>query len=52
MDAPAKKRKYTGSKARYAYSTARVHAMKGQALSTGDLHKNARDGASRISAVY
>jgi len=28
MDAPAKKRKYTGSKARYAFSNARVHAMK------------------------
>ncbi|MGZ4864292.1 MAG: V-type ATP synthase subunit C [Halobacteriota archaeon] len=28
MRTPAKKRKYTGSKSRYAYSNARVHAMK------------------------
>jgi V/A-type H+-transporting ATPase subunit C len=28
MQAPAKKRRYTGSKSRYAYGTARVHAMR------------------------
>ena len=46
MKAPAKKRRYTGLKIEIRLQQCTSACNEGEALPAGDLHKNARDGAS------